>query len=77
MRLFVELKFMDASNSVTQRILCIHKQTPFASGMIRMMPNLLLAVWPPTLLLTRGVSFAFTSLVSLYSGKFTMSIRWD
>jgi hypothetical protein len=45
MGLFVELKIVDASDSVTQRILCIHKETPFAPGMIRMMLNLLVAVW--------------------------------
>jgi|SRR5882762_1699368 hypothetical protein len=66
MELFAELKLSDASDSMTQRILCIHKQTVVASRIIRSILNFFVGNWSPILLLTSGVSFAFTFAVHLY-----------
>jgi hypothetical protein len=55
------------TRSATQRILCNRKRATFASRVIRTMLGLFVANWPPTLLLTWGVSFAFTFSVYSYA----------
>jgi hypothetical protein len=55
------------TRSATHRILCKQKQATFVLRVIRSMLALFVANWPPMLLLTRGVSFAFTFSVCLYA----------
>ena len=52
------------------RILCIHKQAAFTSRMLQTMLNLFVSKWPPMLLLTWGVSSAFTFSVYMSQGSF-------
>jgi hypothetical protein len=80
MEFFIKLKYADASDPFRDPEDPLRPQANNFrfEKMNRMKLGLFVAHWPPTLLLTRGVSFAFTLSVYLcVCGKFARFVRLD